>query len=241
MKITINKQKPRVFKIVMIMAALVLTAVIIFKSYFLWFATYNDYSKFSHFLILIGADINTRNESGATPLMIASFWGYNDLVNLFIKSGANVNAQDKYGNASLFNAVRGNNPETIKILIRNGADPNISFWPYYYFSPLLLAIGQDRLACAQALIEGGADVNRQNQGGRTPLMAAAQRGRTEIVKLLLSAKAEIDAKDLNGYTALTYAKAYNHSGVVKLLLENGANPAYQDIYKWEDYGDEESE
>ncbi|MFZ3136728.1 MAG: ankyrin repeat domain-containing protein [Thermodesulfovibrionales bacterium] len=234
MKISINKQKPSIFRISMAVGAFLLATLFIFKSYYLWFATYKDYSKFAHCLILIGADVDSRNKDNETPLMVASVWSYHDLVNLFIKSGANLNAQDRFGNSPLFNAVRGNDPEIIRILLRNGADPNISYWRFYYFSPLLLAIGQDRPACAQALIEGRADVNRQNQGGRTPLMSAAQRGRTEIVKLLLSAQAEIDAKDLNGYTALTYAQAYKHKDVVDLLLRNGANSTYKDIYKWED-------
>jgi len=43
-------------------------------------------------LLAVGADINVRNESGMTPLIIATYFNYPEVVNLLIKKGANLNA-----------------------------------------------------------------------------------------------------------------------------------------------------
>ena len=48
-----------------------------------------------------GADVNIRNNAGATPLHEAARVGLKQMVTLLIEKGAGINAEDKYGETPL--------------------------------------------------------------------------------------------------------------------------------------------
>ena len=73
------------------------------------------------------------------------------------------------------------------------------------------------------LIEEGANVNTQDENGKTILMFASFRGYLEIVKELIKAGADVNIKDKNGTTALIVASYKEHKEIVKELIEAGAN------------------
>ena len=52
-------------------------------------------------LIKKGADVNTKNQNGWTPLHLASWNRYLKIVELLIKNGADVNAENKRDKTSL--------------------------------------------------------------------------------------------------------------------------------------------
>ena len=57
------------------------------------------------------------------------------------------------------------------------------------------------LECAKALLGAGADINKQDNDGRTPLMWAALYGKIEVVRELLKRGAKKELKDNDGKTA----------------------------------------
>ena len=69
-------------------------------------------------------------------------------------------------------------------------------------SPLISAAVFGKTEVARALIEGGADVNLQNNEGSTPLHSAAFLCRLEIVEMLLEKGADKDLLNNYGSTAL---------------------------------------
>lgn len=78
------------------------------------------------------------------------------------------------------------------------------------------------------LLKNGADVNQNDEGGRTALMFAAFNGLNPIVEELLKHQADVNITDANGRTALMFAASGPFPETVKLLLENGAEIDIQD-------------
>lgn len=82
-----------------------------------------------------GADVNVRDSSGITPLMLAAkghrpnekspeATDHPDVVRLLLANGANVNATADSGFQALFWAARYGHAEVVKVLIESGADVN---------------------------------------------------------------------------------------------------------------------
>ena len=69
-----------------------------------------------------GANIEIKNEVGATPLIFASAKGQKEVVALLLDKGANVNAKTTTGITPLMAAAAGGYPEIVKLLLAKGAD-----------------------------------------------------------------------------------------------------------------------
>ncbi len=173
-----------------------------------------------------GADINAKNNSGGTALMVASgktfFWptetfaqtgrkalvvgsgkGHLEVVKLLLDRGADVNAKAKDGDTALMSAAGKGHPEIVERLFNSGADINAKRTDG--FTPLMVASSNGRLEILKLLLGKGADVNAKSENGFTPLMVASSNGRLEILKLLLDKGADVNAKAKDGGTALTTA------------------------------------
>ncbi len=84
----------------------------------------NDNGKVSD-LILKGANINTRQPDGWTPLLFAVFNKNFELAKLLIEKGADVNAQDYHAGISvLMRAVDSGDINFINYLIKKGVNVN---------------------------------------------------------------------------------------------------------------------
>lgn len=126
-------------------------------------------------------------------------------------------------------------PETeagLAEMLKAGADPNsvdLKGRPVLYW-----AIANGHVKTAEALIAGGADVNKVDASDShwTPLMhavyqAARDPARNKMVVLLIEKGADVNAAP-QGYTALHVAvnngTEKDSAQVLDLLLRNGANP-----------------
>jgi ankyrin repeat protein len=126
----------------------------------------------------------------------------------------------------------------VQLLLARGAAINAGDKNGY--TPLEIAIGEDKLFAARALIEGGADVNAA--GGKqkvTPLMLVASQlapqarathlaaGPTpmDIASDLITRGSDVNAQSAAGVTALMVAAGHNNAPMIGLLLAKGADPA----------------
>jgi len=76
-------------------------------------------------LINSGADVNARDISGSTPLML-TIRRNPEAIRTLVNAGADVNAQNNSGKTSLmFAAQLSSDPEVITTLLEFGADPNM--------------------------------------------------------------------------------------------------------------------
>ncbi|MBN3272997.1 ANR63 protein, partial [Polyodon spathula] len=89
-------------------------------------------------------------------------------------------------------------------------------------TPLMFAICLPdpglRMKFTRLLLEKGADVNCQEDHGRTALSLACEMGHLEVVKLLVQFSADPEIQDALGNNALMHAACSGHSQVLEFLI-----------------------
>jgi cytohesin len=181
-------------------------------------------------LLRNGADVNFKDHSGNTALMVAvrSFEGH-AMVDLLIKRGGDVNAKNNAGETAAYLVIPYcDDPrylEILKLLMEKGSDINAK--NDGGDSPLLKSVGEigGSRAAAEVLIAKGADMNARNSYGWTPLMAAAHSPYADysaVARLLIDKGADVNARDEFGRTALSIARGQKHIQIQEMLEKAGA-------------------
>ena len=124
-----------------------------------------------------------------------------------------------------------NNPqlEQIKQFIQAGADievANTYGWGDRQakgFTPLIRMAEANDLASVRYLLDKGANVNAQDERGRSALMLAVWNKNLEMCKLLLARGADINLTGDEGVTALSFAFHAQDVPIIEFLLSKGAS------------------
>ncbi|WP_223845587.1 ankyrin repeat domain-containing protein [Flavobacterium selenitireducens] len=91
------------------------------------------------------------------------------------------------------------------------------------YTPLILAVYNNQIEAAGALLDAGADIDAADAHGNTALMGACFKGHTEVAGLLVKRGVALDSRNGNGGTALMFAAMFQRVDIIKLLLDSGAN------------------
>src|SRR5208337_4972652 len=163
----------------------------------LWAAYWNDEGAVKA-LLAAGANVDTANRYGVTPLAQASINGNAQIVEALLKAGADANTFQAEGQTALMSAARSGNAEVVKALLDHGAEVNAKeSWRGQ--TALMWAAAENHPAVVQVLVDHGADVNAVSsvfdfsgmktkpgdvpmhfpRGGFTALLFAARGGFTE--------------------------------------------------------------
>ena len=78
-----------------------------------------------------------------------------------------------------------------------------------------------RLNVVTELLNRGAYINAQNNGGGTPLHWPSQNGHIDFVKFLVNNKADVNAKDHYGKRTLHYAEHCHYTAIASYLQSQG--------------------
>jgi len=174
-------------------------------------------------LLDAGSNVEVPNQEGQTALMLAARAGSVDVAELLVRHGANVNARETWrGQTPLMWAAATGSAELTRFLIKHKADVNAralaNDWPSQItgeprnqyrptggLTPLLYAARAGCTDCVQALLDGGADINKPNPDGVTPLMVAIDNFAFDTAKLLFERGANPHLWDWWGRTALYIA------------------------------------
>lgn len=115
-----------------------------------------------------GANIDTKDLYGQTPLMLAANNGHTIMVNLLLENGADINAKDK---VKRLNVWCGRSKPEEDIIFGND-------------TALMKAASKGYKEIVKMLIKNGANTMAKNAKGLTALDIARENNQTEIVYLL---------------------------------------------------------
>jgi ankyrin repeat protein len=136
------------------------------------------------------ADVNARQDDGATALAWAAVRCNRDIAALLLKAGANANLVNEQGVSPLYLAMTNGATDVAKLLLASGADPNLARADGE--TPLMTAARLGQVEVMKILLDRGADVNaREKRFGQTAVMWAA--GHPEGVRLLVEHGADVHA------------------------------------------------
>lgn len=165
----------------------------------------------------LGADANTRDSDGHTPLHLAARTGQARLIEALAASGANPRAlaADDHTPLSLAAVVGGQ--ETLSALVTHCAD----FEPCAPGARGILehALCAGAFDVAQYAARHGADIEAEDADGVTLLARMAALGNAEAVALLLAWGARPLAPDRNGVRPLDRAVQAAHTAITRLLAK----------------------
>ncbi|MDX1563338.1 MAG: ankyrin repeat domain-containing protein, partial [Gammaproteobacteria bacterium] len=217
-------------------------------------------------LLAAGADADSPNAEGQTALMTVARTGNVEAAKLLLDHGATVDARESWGGqTALMWASARRHPPMMELLIEHGADIEARSIHRDYqrhvtaegrpksldsggFTPLLYAARENCIACAEVLLENGADINNPDPDGVSPLHVAIMNTNWDLAKLLIEAGADVNQWDIYGeaplftalgnYTRMSGAKASidplnetDGETIVRMLLERGANPNMQLFFR----------
>lgn len=136
---------------------------------------------------------------------------------LLLAEGYNANVTNRAGLTPLHNAAMADDVELTKLLIANKATPKLTAGDGT--SPLHTAAIFNAPRCAAALIEAGAELNKEIAGGRiTPLNAALIRTNVGIARLLIDKGANVAHVPAGGAPALHEIAALNDVAFLEKAL-----------------------
>jgi len=168
----------------------------------------------------LGMDLDSRNSTGVTPLLLAAGNGHVEVVRLLLGKNAKPNIQDEDGASPLLLAARKGHVEVVRLLLGKNAEPNVQ--EEYGLSPLLLGACGGHVEVVRLLLGKDANPNIQDRWGSAPLHFFASKGDLNGVKLLLGKNANPNIQDEDGISPLHLAAQNGHTQVVELLLEHEA-------------------
>jgi ankyrin repeat protein len=171
-------------------------------------------------LLKDGADVNTRDTRGATPLMYAAAVGSPEMMRQLLAAGADVNAKNNFEATALLWCT--NNLEKVRLLIDKGA--NVNAISKSGRTPVRVAAAHSgNVEVVRLLLNKGADLTKPKEAGAEALVAAASANDAATIKLLLDRGVDADSRDSGGFTALMVAAERRNVEVVKWMLARGAN------------------
>jgi ankyrin repeat protein len=153
-----------------------------------------------------GADVNTHCSQGATPLIMAAYYGQVSTVKILLSAGAQVDIQDTMTKrTALIDACyKKDRYEIIDLLLKAGANPNIQ--DDNNSTALEHTLENKDINSARRLISSGMNINYQGRFGLSPLAISVDAPELdEITHLLLDVGADVNYQWRNETTILILA------------------------------------
>lgn len=160
--------------------------------------------------------------TGETPLHLAARQGAIDAADFLLSRGVALEGLDRRGATALCCASEAGQLDMVRFLLHCGASPNGAAKPEALL-PLTMAMRDERIAVAAALIEAGADVKAAGGSrGRTAVYSAAFDAAPRCIQLLHQHGADLERSNYQGYAPIHAAAYRGHVEALRALLDAGA-------------------
>lgn len=140
-----------------------------------------------------GADVNSPNADGFTPLHLAAMFGRTETARALLDSGADLHALSRNPQAAtpLHSALGGRQWDTARLLLERGADVNAAQpggW-----SPLLLAAREGQADLVAELLSRGAAPHARTEAGESAADLARDNGHEALLEQFPVLSGEVGA------------------------------------------------
>jgi len=171
--------------------------------------------------LVAGADLEARDDSGRTPLLVTAHFSHDGVARALLKAGADPNVLDVQAYDLITIAAVKNDVDMILLGLEFGADPGAVTSPYDG-TALIAAAHLGHAETVQTLIAAGAPLDHVNNLGWTALIEAVILGdggarHTAVLRALLKAGADPSLSDRNGETPLRLATEYGYLEMARAL------------------------
>jgi len=128
-------------------------------------------------------DYQARDAGGFTPAISCCRQGHSEILQFVLEQGANAELASNYGgHTPLTYAAVFKEYECAAVLVRHGVV--LDAINMHGETALWLASRYGYLPIVQLLVQGGADISRASNDGKTPIVVARQHNRTAVVTYL---------------------------------------------------------
>lgn len=168
-----------------------------------------------------GAQVDTPDRFGDTPLHQATRAANSALTTLYIDRGAKINQPNHAGETPLHYATVAGNPAFITMLLERGA--NLEARTKRGGTLLHVAASHNNVPVMTFLLkEKGFRVDCTDDGQGTPLFYALSFGHEEATRFLLEQGASVTYRSVRAVTPLHIAAAHGNLANITVLLARGA-------------------
>jgi hypothetical protein len=176
-------------------------------------------------LITKGADVNSKNKHGVTPLLataeINDSSESNEILKILLHNNADINEIDNDDSTALILAAKYDNAAHVEILCTNKA--LLDKKDKEGNTALLIASTEGYTDIVKELVENKADVEIVNENKDTALSIAVFNQYEKIVEHLIKAGANVNHENNDGHKIIVLALKKRNTSIIKLLLDNGAD------------------
>ncbi|XP_057310424.1 26S proteasome non-ATPase regulatory subunit 10-like [Hydractinia symbiolongicarpus] len=160
-----------------------------------------------YLLTTCNVPVDNPDDSGWTPLIIASSAGRDNIVAELLRRHSNPNSRTSTGHTALHYAASRNRYKIAEMLVSSDADLNAQDYATSA-TPLHRAASKGNLKIVQLLLDNKCKVDLTDSEGNTALHLACEEERTEVAELLNLHGASLTAQNQDKKTPLDFAPPY---------------------------------
>jgi len=165
-----------------------------------------------------GAQVETRNHNGITPLGLAASHGFVEIINLIVGHEADVDAVDYSGVTPVCVAASRGHKDAVMTLMRHGANSRHSGGEYE--DPVdrtAFLCTCDLKQMLELLLNNGLPETEKHCVSQFALITAAHRGRVDAVNTLLEHGADMYDRNFDNMLPIDIASYNGHIDIVQFL------------------------